>query len=298
MEAFTQAGGHPNFGVTDFKINTTGAFPNQAPEGLPGGIVTHLRTDVAPGLSTNPEAVPKCSFEEFGKEALPGSGLFEKPSAKCESESKIGLNSVVVWLGPEPSPVGGDLPLANQPVYNLVQPKGLSSDFGVALKLPKPLTEAELFAIFKGTNKPVEEAQYYAHTLIEGNVEWGAQAQGTGKADYHDYFEINVSPSLPLISSRLVFTGNIGTGLAPIGSGGFLTSPTSCTGIGPQTTIDTDADVQRGYDGEKHVHDASRQHGLQPASVRANVRADTRTGRNPVRSARRRDRPTSPCHTT
>ena len=57
----------------------------------------------------------------------------------------------------------------------------------------------------------------------------GAEAAGTGKADYHDYFEINVSPALPLISSRLAFFGNIGVG-------GFLTNPTSCTGTGPQTT--------------------------------------------------------------
>src|ERR1039458_4890264 len=57
----------------------------------------------------------------------------------------------------------------------------------------------------------------------------GAQARGTGKADYHDYFEVNVSPELPLISARLIFKGNIGTG-------GYLTNPTSCTGTGPQTT--------------------------------------------------------------
>ena len=31
---------------------------------------------------------------------------------------------------------------------------------------------------------------------------------GTLKGDYHDYFEIEVSPALPLISSRLVFFGN------------------------------------------------------------------------------------------
>ena len=142
-EGFTQAGGHPPFGITDFKINTTGKFPTE----VPSGIVTHIRTDVAPGVSTNPEAVPKCSFPEFGKEALPGTGLFEEP--KCNGETKIGLNSVVVFTGV------GDLPLANQPVYNLVQPEGLSSAFGVALELPKPLTEAELNKVFKGTQPAI-----------------------------------------------------------------------------------------------------------------------------------------------
>ena len=43
-------------------------------------------------------------------------------------------------------------------------------------------------------------------------------------------------PELPLISSRLVFKGNIGEGKGEFGSGGFLTNPTSCTGPGPQTT--------------------------------------------------------------
>ena len=63
-EGFTQAGGHPNFGITDFKINTvTDGSGHQAPT----GVVTHVRTDVAPGVSTNPEAVPKCSAAEFGE---------------------------------------------------------------------------------------------------------------------------------------------------------------------------------------------------------------------------------------
>ena len=35
-----------------------------------------------------------------------------------------------------------------------------------------------------------------AHTLIEGHVEWGS--------DYHDYYEIKVSPEIPLVASRLI----------------------------------------------------------------------------------------------
>jgi hypothetical protein len=226
-EGFTQAGGHPNFGITDFKIDTTGAFPNEAPS----GVITHIRTDVAPGVATNPDSPAKCSFEEFGKEFEPApgihTGLYEKP--KCESGSEIGVNSVIVYLGPEASPKGGDLPIEGN-VYNLLQPKGLASDFGVALPLPKALTEALL-----GGATP----QLYAHTLIEGSVEWGAESAGTGKADYHDYFEINVSPLLPLISSRLVFNGRAG-------AGDFLTNPTSCTGVGPQTTTRLTLNFQSG----------------------------------------------------
>lgn len=53
-EAFTQAGGHPPAGITDFTVNNhviqTVPFTAVAPDGL----VTHVRTDVAPGVSTNP----------------------------------------------------------------------------------------------------------------------------------------------------------------------------------------------------------------------------------------------------
>src|SRR5262249_20211092 len=62
-----------------------------------------------------------------------------------------------------------------------------------------------------------------SHTLIEGNVEWGQEAEGTGVGDYHDYFKIKVSTTLPLISSRLVFFGRSGRG-------DFITNPTSCPG--------------------------------------------------------------------
>ena len=62
-EGFTQAGGRVPFGITHFKVNTTGPVGEQIPD---GGPVTHIRTDVAPGLATNPQAVPECSKEEFG----------------------------------------------------------------------------------------------------------------------------------------------------------------------------------------------------------------------------------------
>src|ERR1700738_3414785 len=44
-ELFTQAGGHPPAGITAFKVNTEGKFPNEAPSGVAtGGVVTHVRT--------------------------------------------------------------------------------------------------------------------------------------------------------------------------------------------------------------------------------------------------------------
>jgi hypothetical protein len=97
----------------------------------------------------------------------------------------------------------------------MTPPAGSSSSFGVALAIPKFLTEA----LFKAPTP-----QLYAHTFIEGHVEWAG--------DYHDYYEINVSTTLPLIASRLELFGNIGTE----GQGGFITNPSNCGGPGPLTT--------------------------------------------------------------
>jgi hypothetical protein len=211
-QGYTQAAGHPAWGITDFKVNTEGEFPNAVPAGiLEHKVVEHVRTDVGPGVSTNPEAVEKCSFAEFGeKELVPGEEIYAEPA--CKTGSEIGVNKVIVWVGPEPSPKGGDVPLEGK-VYNLEQPKGLASDFGVALNLA-PL------------GKPV-----YVHTFIEGHVEWAG--------NYHDYYEIKVSPALPLIASRLILKGDIGTGE----NGGFITNPSNCPPPGVPPGVATTSTV-------------------------------------------------------
>ena len=244
IQGYTQAAGHPAWGITDFKVNTVGEFPNEAPT----GIVKHVRTDVGPGVSTNPEAMAQCSLEEFGeKEAIPGTGFYPKPAC-AEAGPKntvIGVNYVTVYAGPggvskAPHPEISDLPLKGT-AYNVEPPQGRASDFGVALELPKELTGGKLKEGFEAAEKAgakpgeggfpsleeqeyLEEQQYYAHTMIEGNVEWAG--------NYHDYYEINVSTALPLISSRLVLKGDIGN----TEKGGYITLPSNCAGAGPATT--------------------------------------------------------------
>jgi hypothetical protein len=209
-EIFTQAAGHPPQGVTDFTIRhhviQTVPFTAEAPEGN----VKNIRTDVGPGESTNPEAVTKCSVANFTGTAIePAPGLHAFTAPNCPG-SEIGTNIVHVVL----EPVTGVFKnyVLEGKMYNLEQPEGMASYFGIALSL-----------------EPVLGAPgAYVHTFLEGHIEWGAEAAGTGKADYHDVYEIkNVTPGL--ISSRITFKGNIGTG-------GFLTLPSSCTGTGPQTT--------------------------------------------------------------
>ena len=212
-EGELQAGAHVPYGITDFKVTTTGELPNSE---VPTGIVKHIRTDVAPGLATSPSAVPQCTAAQFvTTEAVPGTGFYEE--SKCPGNTKIGENKATAYAG-----AAGDIPLEGT-AYNLVQPAGKASSFGVALKLPKALTTAILTEALKGSDPGVETAQYFAHTLIEGSVEWGQEANGTDQGDYHDYFEIEVSTALPLIASRLVFFGREG-------EGDFITNATSCPG--------------------------------------------------------------------
>lgn len=232
-EGYLQAGGHVPYGVTDFKVATTGSLPKE----VPTSIVEHIRTDVAPGLATSPAAVPMCSNGQFGTEEIPGSELFTEP--KCSASTKIGVNQVTVYLA------SAEIDLALEGfAYNLEQPKGRASNYGVAIKLPKAITEQELKEAFEkeghplekehpGLEKHYEEEQWYSHTLIEGNVEWGTETKGTDQGDYHDYFEIKVSPALPLISSRLLFYGRSG-------QGDFITNATSCPGHNTTTLTLTD----------------------------------------------------------
>jgi hypothetical protein len=245
-EGFTTAGGRVPFGVTDFKVLTVPGGEYTKGTVVPTLRVTHIRTDVAPGLATNPFAVPRCSLAELGKELVPGSGFFTAPGPECKG-SEIGENDATVYGGDPKAGGAGDLPLSGT-VYDLVPGEGesvangskLSSLYGVALGLPQPLTgallkkgfeEAEAKGAIPGENefpslaeqKFLEGLQYFAHTLIKGNVEWGKEARGTNEGDYHDYFEIDVSPKLPLIRSRLTFEGTIGTG-------DFITNATSCPG--------------------------------------------------------------------
>ncbi len=203
-KGYTQAAGPPPAGITDFTINhkviQTSPFVAEAPEGN----VSTIRVDVAPGVSTNPEAVTKCSAAEFeGTELEPAPGVKAFTAPKCPG-SEIGENIVHVVVEVAKG-VYKNYEFKGT-VYNLVQPEGLSSYFGVALNL-----------------EPLLGVALYSHTFIKGSVEWAS--------DYHDLFTIeNVTPGL--IESRLIFNGEAGD----TGKGSFLSNPSHCAGPGPQTT--------------------------------------------------------------
>ena len=201
-EFFTQAAGHPNFGITDFRLNSVEQkVPFTA--FVPEGNIENLRVDVPAGLSTNPQAVPQCSQAEFApehSEVAPGTFL----ESACKPETQIGTDAVTVAVEPAAG-LFANVTLPGK-IFTFSDPtEGLSAEWGIEIPLET------LGAEFKGL---------FSHTLLEGHVSWNT--------DYHEYFTIKeISKTLPLLESRLVFEGNKGTG-------GFLTNPSACNG--PQTT--------------------------------------------------------------
>ncbi|HZJ29131.1 MAG TPA: hypothetical protein VFD37_03970 [Solirubrobacterales bacterium] len=100
---YTQAGGHPNFGIIDFTFNTQGS-------GAPDGQVQNVRTDLPVGLSVNPEAVPKCTEEQL-------------ETVGCPPDTKIGENYITAYApGVLSFTDYVTLPAVN--VYNMVPPEG------------------------------------------------------------------------------------------------------------------------------------------------------------------------------
>ena len=58
---YTQAAGHPEWGITSFELATTGSGVARKPEGQ----VKRLRVDVPPGLAANPQTLPSCPRATF-----------------------------------------------------------------------------------------------------------------------------------------------------------------------------------------------------------------------------------------
>lgn len=204
---YTQAAGHPPFGITDFALTIPATEE---------GAVKKVRVDLPPGLSVNPQAVEKCSQAAF-KSVEVSAGVFG-PSA-CPPGSVVGEDDFEVAL---PPPIGV-IPLKGT-VYNLEQTEGLPLEFGIAINvtsiLPGPLPPG-----FTG----------FSHVYLEGGLSWHSEPipGGVASGDYHEFFLINNIPKLPpTVRSRLVTHGDLGD-TSPL-NGALVTMPSSCEG--PQTT--------------------------------------------------------------
>jgi hypothetical protein len=196
---FTQAGGHPNFGITDFTLNE---------DGLAGNGIKSVRTDLPVGFSTNPQALEQCPIAVFEL----NNGTLEEN--KCGKESEAGSQEVEVVVGES-----GGIPIVATlvgKVFNLAPKEGLPLEFGI----------------------DVNAGVAHLHSFLEGGVSWHkekeATEEGVESGNYHEYFKIRFAKALsegeaPLVRSRLIFNGK-----ADSSGNALLTNPTACPG--PQTT--------------------------------------------------------------
>lgn len=174
---YTQAAGHPNYGITDFTLNTL-SVPGA--EGFPDGFVEEIVVDTPEGLGVNPEATPvKCTVEQ----------LSHVPFPECPEASLVGFNYLTVAAEGPPCPeiIPGKCLNARVklPVFNLVSFDGVPSMVGFP------------------TSTPGEP------TIIVGDLDPADQHVRFTISDIHAPPE-----GPPIIGSRLTFLGNFTPGFS------------------------------------------------------------------------------------
>ncbi|MHB8235556.1 MAG: hypothetical protein ACYDHT_12975 [Solirubrobacteraceae bacterium] len=105
---FTQAAGHPEWGITSVELNSK---ENILKQREPEGSLKRLRVDVPPGLAANPEALPKCSIAQFNSDS-------------CPANTEVGETRLTAFV------LAVDTEFTGQ-VYNLQPEAGLPLEFGI-----------------------------------------------------------------------------------------------------------------------------------------------------------------------
>ena len=195
---YTQAAGHPPFGINAFLMNQTGGFPD-----LPDGFLKGTRTELPEGLGVNPQATPQCTVKQLSE---PVAEELPLPT-KCTTEvpgSLVGINYFTSFSkGPVP-PAGTEVTIPAY-VYNIETPADPES----------PYYGASSLAGFNATGKPT----YLVADLDpkDQHISFTTEPE----------FESPLEGGPPIVGSRLVFFGRKGKG--------YITLPSECNG--PQTTI-------------------------------------------------------------
>jgi hypothetical protein len=151
---FTQATGHPPFGITDLTLNTLTGIGK---EGFPDGFVKDIIVDTPEGLGVNPEATPKCSL-----------AVAEVNVLGCPPTSLVGLNYLTVAIE---APGPGCVPKCEQkrvavPVYNIEPFQGHPS------MVAFPSTTGTVFIV--GSLNPADQHVIFTISDLESPLEGGA----------------------------------------------------------------------------------------------------------------------------
>ncbi len=121
---YTQAAGHPNFGITDFEFESTEKTLLVKKWKEPNGHVKDVRVDLPTGLAVNPEATTEvCSEAELNsdKEECPAASQVGVDEATGTAEVALGIKETVT---------------EDFPVYNMERKPGQPSRFGVEINSP------------------------------------------------------------------------------------------------------------------------------------------------------------------
>lgn len=220
---FTQAGGHPPFGFTQYIIRHSTVVPGvvepveEDPLDVPpyaDRTVKTLRVDLPPGLTVNPQATEKCSRAAFETKVETEPGKFVQVP-NCPKGSVVGREEVTLVVNtanavPNPLEPGKFLPKGfvvapdpakgtKVPVYNIEPEPGEPARFGFVIAFSKVV-------------------------FLETEVAW--------EDDFHESFTIPLpEPSAPFstLKSRLVnFGQDAGNIEAAAGDGTYITNPTTC----------------------------------------------------------------------
>jgi hypothetical protein len=210
---YTQAAGHPSFGITDFRFNSEKVLLAEVPDGH----VKDVRVDLPPGLAVNPEATGKCSQTQLEK-------------AECPSESKVGEDEATGTVGPATE-------VEHFPVYNMVPEPGEPARFGVEVK------STTLTLLGLGGLVYLEGGISWHH---EEELPSGENS-GVPSGDYHEFFKIEEIQTEPeIVESKLIFWGVPHEYNSAAPDKAFLTLPSTCSGR-PITYLHVDSYENPGH---------------------------------------------------
>jgi hypothetical protein len=195
---------HAAFGVTTFEAGTCSvaeceytsppsAFYTQAAGHPERGITSvELNSKTSP-FGKEPEGSLKRLRVDVppglaaDPEALPKCPIKTFEADGCPSETQVGETQLTVFV------LLANLNVTGQ-VYNLEPSAGLPLEFGIHVNVPAVANE---------------------HIFLQGHVAWSG--------DYHEWFQIdNISKSIPILKSKLLFNGRAG-------EGNFLTLSSVCS---------------------------------------------------------------------
>ena len=192
---FKTAGGHPDFGFTQYIVKHKVEVENVLEE--PEATVKRIKVDLPAGLTVNPLATERCPL-----------ATFEADETTCPASSKVGREEVTVALNLEiPNPFPGPPTLPKNYVIAPTPAPQVNTLVPLYNLEPNP-GEPALFGFKVGPTK--------SKVFLTTEVSW--------ESDYHESFEIVLPPPSPVfksLKSRLVNFGKSGDGT-------YITNPTTC----------------------------------------------------------------------